>query len=528
VSGVDRFLQRARSRVLGDRALNWAARGLAAGALAAAASEVAFRRFPVDPAWPVLAGCALAGILFALVGWLRAWPSLPEVARLADLNLGSRERLSTALEFATVKTYLPSRQRLDAEAWAEHADPTQVVPGGWPLRTLAVFVAAALFAIGLSLLPNPALTQLRQHRAAVTAQNQAADQVAAIAAKEAQGRPGEDPATRQALVQDLKKTEQAVRNAPDPQTAVAALSQAQQDIRNLQDPNLGAKQQGSSAAGQALAQNANPGQKAGQSLASQNNAQAASDLRNLASSLGSMSQADQQSLSQSLAQAAQAATATGNPQLGQSLQKASDALKNGDTAAAEAALNQAAAQTDQLQSGEDFAGDAAQAANGLQQAKGPLEQQAQSQAQGGQGSQGQVQQGQGQQGQGQQGQGQGQGQQGQGQGQGQQGQGTGQGQQGQGQGQQGQGQGGQGQGGGQNGGQTGGAKSTEKVYVPSQGDPTGQGQNQGSGQGTDANLVPYEQVYADYKAAALNQVDRADIPQSERDLVNQYFTNLGQ
>jgi len=50
----------------------------------------------------------------------------------------------------------------------------------------------------------------------------------------------------------------------------------------------------------------------------------------------------------------------------------------------------------------------------------------------------------------------------------------------------------------------------------------------GNGQGTDANLVPYEQVYADYKAAALNQVDRADIPQSERDLVNQYFANLGQ
>ena len=528
MTGVERFLKRARSRVVGDRALNWGARGLAAGALAA---ELAFRRFPVDPAWPVLAGCVFAGLLFGLVGWLRAWPSLPEVARLADLNLGSRERLSTALEFATAKSYLPSRQRLDAEAWAERADPRQVVPEGWPLRTLAVFLAAALFALGLWMLPNPALAQLRQHREALAAQNQAADQVATIAAKESQARPGEDPAARQALVKDLKKAEQAVRSASDPQSAVAALSQAQQDIRNLQDPNLGAKQQGSSAAGQALAQNPNPGQKAGQSLASQNNRQAAGDLRNLASSLASMSQADRQSLSQSLSQAAQAAAAGGNPQLSQSLQKASDALKNGDTAAAQAALNQAAAQTDQLQNGEDFAGDAAQAANGLQQAKTPLEQQAQA----GQGSQGQGQQGQGQQGQGQ---GQGQGQQGQGQGQqgqGQQGQGQGQGQgqsqgqgQGQGQGQNGQGQGGQGQGGGQNGGQTAGAKSTEKVYVPSQGDPTGQGQNQGNGQGTDANLVPYEQVYADYKAAALNQVDRADIPQSERDLVNQYFANLGQ
>jgi len=62
--------------------------------------------------------------------------------------------------------------------------------------------------------------------------------------------------------------------------------------------------------------------------------------------------------------------------------------------------------------------------------------------------------------------------------------------------------------------------------VPGQGDPTGQGQNIGNGQGTDAGLVPYQQVYADYKAAALNQVDRADIPQSERDLVNQYFSDL--
>ncbi|TMC04399.1 MAG: hypothetical protein E6J41_25100 [Chloroflexi bacterium] len=64
--------------------------------------------------------------------------------------------------------------------------------------------------------------------------------------------------------------------------------------------------------------------------------------------------------------------------------------------------------------------------------------------------------------------------------------------------------------------------------MPSQAQDTGNGQNQGSQPGVQNDLVPYQQVLADYRASALNQVDRADIPQQEQQLVQQYFSGLGQ
>ena len=53
-------------------------------------------------------------------------------------------------------------------------------------------------------------------------------------------------------------------------------------------------------------------------------------------------------------------------------------------------------------------------------------------------------------------------------------------------------------------------------------------QNQGSQPGVQNDLVPYQQVYTDYRNNALSQVDRADIPEQERQLVQQYFSDLGQ
>ena len=45
--------------------------------------------------------------------------------------------------------------------------------------------------------------------------------------------------------------------------------------------------------------------------------------------------------------------------------------------------------------------------------------------------------------------------------------------------------------------------------------------------GVQNDLVPYQQVLADYRASALSQVDRADIPDQQRQLVQQYFSDLG-
>ena len=63
--------------------------------------------------------------------------------------------------------------------------------------------------------------------------------------------------------------------------------------------------------------------------------------------------------------------------------------------------------------------------------------------------------------------------------------------------------------------------------MPSQAQGTsGNGTNDKTGQGVQNDLVPYDQVLAQYRDAALNQVDRAAIPESQRQLVQRYFSDL--
>ena len=61
-----------------------------------------------------------------------------------------------------------------------------------------------------------------------------------------------------------------------------------------------------------------------------------------------------------------------------------------------------------------------------------------------------------------------------------------------------------------------------KAYGQSQNDPTplGPGQN--------VPLSPYSQVIQAYQQAALDATDQSLIPGSERDLVRQYFSQLGE
>jgi hypothetical protein len=523
---VRKLLGQVRSRMVGEEALRWSASGAALAALGALASEMAFRRWPLDPQWPLLAFWVLAGVVVATVGWRRAWPSWAEVARVADSALGGRDRLVTALEFAGEGGRLYERQRQDAALFAGAAQLSDLGPFRWPWRTLAVAIGAAVAATVLAVLPNPAVQELRQRQAAVAAQDRAGDQVATIARQAAaQSRPGEDPQKRQALTQDLQKASDAVRKAPDPQSALASLSQAQDQLRQLQDPALGARQDSAAAAGRALAGNPQAA-KAGGALAGQDMKSAQSELNNLAQSLPSLSLQQQQQLANSLAQAS--ASASGDPKLQQSLKQASDALKKGDVGAAQQALKQTAQESQSVKASEDFQGDVNQAVNGLQQAKAPLAQQASGQNGQGQGTQSQGAQSQAAQGQAGAGQAAGaQGQGGQGQGVPTQGQGRGA-QPAQGQG----GSGGTGSGGSGSGGGSGTAGSkpaagSEKVYVPGQAQGiSGNGTPDGSGQGVQNGLVPYDQVLGQYQDAALSQVNRADIPEQERQLVQQYFNNL--
>jgi hypothetical protein len=73
------------------------------------------------------------------------------------------------------------------------------------------------------------------------------------------------------------------------------------------------------------------------------------------------------------------------------------------------------------------------------------------------------------------------------------------------------------------------AKPSEKLYVPGQPIP-GVAQNDPGplGPGQDVPLTPYMQVIQAYRQAALNATDRSLIPGSQRDLVREYFSRLGE
>lgn len=511
VAPVTGFLTRIRTLLLREQAQRWGMQGLAIAGVAALCFEVVMRIHPIDPWWPGLVGCVAVGAAVAGAGIVRTWPSLQEVARIADQRLGGRDRLVTALQFAGAAGVLIDRQRQDAIAFSRDANLGRFGRPSMPWPALAIATLTLAAAALLVVLPNPALSVLHQQQARAIAQQQAAQAVDQLASQAARGQTGGTAAQQRQLVKTLQQAAQGVRQASDPQSAVAQLSQAQQQIRSIADPNQGAKQDASGAAGQQLTQNAKT-QSAGQAMVAHDNQGAATALQQLSKSVPQMSAGDRQQLAQALQQAAQAAQ-QGDPKLAQSLQKAASALQQGDTQGAQQAL-QAAAQEEQALAGEDqFQGNANQAISGLQQVKQPLAQQAN------QGQQGQQGQGQGQNGQGQQAQGQGQQAQGQSQ---------------QGQSQQGQGQTGQGashssgQGGGQGSSHQQAPGSSEKIYVPGQSQgSTGQGQPGQTGSSQPNQLVPYDQVLSQYQSVALDQVDRADIPEAQRQLVEQYFSNLG-
>jgi hypothetical protein len=73
------------------------------------------------------------------------------------------------------------------------------------------------------------------------------------------------------------------------------------------------------------------------------------------------------------------------------------------------------------------------------------------------------------------------------------------------------------------------AKPGERLYVPGQPVP-GQVVNDPTplGPGQDVPLTPYTQVVQAYQQAALDATNQSLIPGSERDLVRQYFSSLGE
>lgn len=447
----------------------------------------------------VVAGTAIA--------WIVTRPRAGMLMQRADLRLGLKERLSTAWERRALAGPMDDLLRGDA---IEHAQREQL-SHAFPLRLnrteAGVLVIVAAAAVALAVLPNPTDQVLAQRQADRASQAKAASAIQEVRNKIA---ATTKPAPVDPQVQKiLGDTQQKIKEAQDPRQALESITPAEQQLRQLSDPQTPARTTTAQNLANALS-TTTAGSAAGQAL-SASPSRGAQALRDLAAQLKSLSPEQQAQLARALADAAQHAQ---DPTMAASLRQASSALSSGDVATAATALSGLAGQLDSLQDQQNSDQEIAAAINGLEAARQGLAAQADRAAQAGSGnatagaSPG-ASAGSGN------GSGNGSGS-GNGNGSGA-GSGSGSG-----------GTGGTGSSGSGSGSGTG-ARPGERLYVPGQPVP-GQFENEPTplGPGQDVPLTPYTQVVQAYRQAALDATDRSLIPGSQRDLVREYFSRLGE
>jgi hypothetical protein len=528
MSSLDSIIRELRRAAARARAARYAVHGLV-GAVAWVALVLLIARLtPFERRATVAVAGIPVALAVAAIAWLLRRPSAAILMRLADIRLGLKERLSTAWERRSESGALDDVQRRDA---LQHATRSRLA-AAFPVRVnrgeASLVAVLSIFALALALLPNPMDQVLAQQKADRTSQARAAKAVQDAQKKVADStKPTPVDPQVQKILQDAQAK---IRQADSPRKALESITPAEQQLQRLTDPGTPALSSSAQNLANALSSTA-AGRSAAQAISS-SPAKGAQSVRDLASQLQNMSPKDRQELAQALSKAAQQAQ---NSQMRDSLSKASSSLQNGDASSAAQALNDVASQLDSLQQQQNTDQAVASAINGLEAARQELATQADRDAkgQGGQPSAGaSASPGAGSSpgagagaspGAGASGSGNGNGN-GNGNGSGNgTGTGTGSGN--------GNGSGGS-SGSGSSGSGTGsgsGAKSTERVYVPGQPVP-GQSQNDPTplGPGQDVPLSPYSQVIQAYQQAALDATNQSLIPGSERDLVRQYFSQLGE
>lgn len=499
-------------------------RGLLAGLLLALVAALLSRTRPLLTRGELgllavalaLIGLAVAGLVIML---RRRSPT--DKARFADQQFNLRERMTAAVEIQTgrlvVDEEIAIRQLRDAAHAAVAVDatrelPLKVQPADW----LPLLAALALLII-LLWLPNPQEATLLEQRVlteTIAEQTQALEELAAeIAANDSL-----TAEQQEALLQPL---EEALADLSQPdisrEEAVAALSKAEAELRRLNQSFAGDDLRAAMAQAAAALNGNEAAASLAEALQSGQPGQASTAAGALADSLASLSAEEQATLAEQLAQAAIGLEAV-DPKLADALDRATGALAEGDATAAQAALNDAAAALGER--GESSAAATKQAgrtADRLEQSRGEIAQAGSTDQQSGDGGSdsGQA-------------------------------SGTGQGQSGNSPGSQGSAPGGQ----QANQGRPGpGGGHVENIFVPGRPGLEGEGQDlelearcladpaacgplgglRPSGIDPDTSggsLLPYDQVFGDYRDAAFEALDRSNIPVNLQNLVRDYFSAL--
>lgn len=271
----------------------------------------------------IAAGAVVVVVIAALV------MRLPErlVARAADRGLRTKDAFATALEMsADVEPFGP-RIRERAIAFASAASAKQAV--GLPWRPRPVVAAAALLPaiVALAAFTSPQDTERAEQRRAA-ARIEEAEMTVAAEADELR----DDPAAAEAverldsLVDELARTEEL-------DEASELLRAAAEELDRAQDAAALAERAATQGLERSVGSEPLPGAQAGTPAAEQ--------FDQLAAGLEEMSAAEQAALAARLDDLA-ATQETGDPATASALATAAEALREGDTQGAAAALGEAA------------------------------------------------------------------------------------------------------------------------------------------------------------------------------------------
>ena len=505
-------------------AMLWIPRGLLAGLIAAAIIAVLMRLYPlVDNRTFIFLTSLLAitGLATSsLISFIRRRTLLVQ-ARFADERLVLFERASTAVEINAGKlavirsiSVLQLDDTLEAIA---NVDSEQAVPLRWKWRELALILLLVVLLIGAALVPNPQSDILDQ-QAAISRSIEA--QIETLEEIEQEINQSEllDQGSQEQLQVPIQGAIEALQAGDlNREQAVAVLSEAEADLRELStELNNDAIELSLMEAGRPLLDNP-AGRQLGEAMESGDMFGASKAANQLADSISVMNEEERAALAQDLAQTA-AALQDVDPELAAEFNQAAQALQSGNIEAAEKALREAAATLQQRAQQQAAANMAASAATQLDESGQQVARAGQPGEAGGQ-------------------------EEGQTSAASNPGQDAAEGNS-QGQGsdsgattEQGQGPGGPGPGGG----------PAESVFVPEPldlgadegidvelpaectGNPDGCGAllNESAVEfGDETSLVPYQQVFADYRDSAFETLEGDYIPLGLKGYVRDYFTTL--
>lgn len=498
----------------------WLPRGLLAGLLVGFVVALLSRQRPLlmreELAFLGLATALIGASLAGLVVLLRRRPLVAQ-ALFADRQFGLRERMTTAVEIRTgrltVDDDIATRQLNDALAVAATVDTARQLPvrprsSDWlPVLALALVFGLVLW------LPNPQEAALIEQRAVAEAVAQETATLETLAADIA----ADDTLTPEQATSLTRPIDEALAALDEPaisrESAVAALSQAEREMQALSQEFDNTALNDALAEAAASLENHEATAGLADALQAGQLSQAAAATAALADGVGDLTDVERAELAEHLAEAADKLR-DADAELAATLEQAAEALTEGDTTAAQAALDKTAAQLAERGQTAPAAAQAARAAEQLGAARSEV-------AQSGSGNSGEGETA-----------------------------GTGEGPAAS--GGSGGSTGGSSAAGGQDGG-TGGSSQggghVENVFIPPPANLEGQGQNleleaqcladpaacgplagqspsTTTGQASGGGLVPYDRVFSDYRDAAFEALGTSDIPPGLQDLVRAYFTAL--